>query len=369
MICRPTNQPTANRRFDAMVCWFDETSHLRTDAPYMLKHTTRWVPAEVEELRYQLDVDTLHRDLDAETLEVNDIGRVSIRTSSPLFFDAYRLNRNTGSFIVVDAATDLTVAAGMIIGAGARAGGPGRADRRREHHLPPVEADPRGALGGAGDGGATIWLTGLSGSGKSTIAAAVEHTLVSGGRRRLHARRRQPAPRAQRQPRLLRRRTGTRTCAGSARWRGCSPSRGRSRSSPWSAPTGPTATGSARPTRRPACPSSRSSSTRRWRCAKERDPKGLYAKARAGEITDLTGVGDPYEAPERPDLVPAPDLEDGRPRGPRPAALAAPPGPRSRSATTVVGRCELTFAVAVADDHPGPIAQFCNDRSLSSTLI
>ena len=60
MICRPSNQPTANQTFEAMVCWFDETSSLRTGVPYQLKHTTRWVAAEVETLRYQLDVDTLH---------------------------------------------------------------------------------------------------------------------------------------------------------------------------------------------------------------------------------------------------------------------------------------------------------------------
>ena len=132
MICRPSNQPTANQTFEAMVCWFDETSSLRTGIPYQLKHTTSWVAAEVETLRYQLDVDTLHRDRTAETLEVNDIGRIAIHTASPLFFDTYRLNRTTGSFILVDPATNLTVAAGMIIGAaGEAADAPAVAEPRR----------------------------------------------------------------------------------------------------------------------------------------------------------------------------------------------------------------------------------------------
>ena len=130
MICRPSNQPTANRRFEAMICWFDETS---------LAAHRRPVPAQAHDplgrrrgrgrCATELDVDTLHRDLDAETLEVNDIGRVSIHTTSPLFFDEYRLNRTTGSFILVDPATNLTVAAGMIIGAGGEP--PVAADRAR----------------------------------------------------------------------------------------------------------------------------------------------------------------------------------------------------------------------------------------------
>ena len=141
-------------------------------------------PAEVEKLRYRLDVDTLHRDLDAETLEVNDIGRVSIHTTSPLFFDEYRLNRTTGSFILVDPATDLTVAAGMIIGAG---GEPATGDRRRRSVAENITFHPsklsrEERCEALGTSGATIWMTGLSGSGKSTIATAVEHTLVSSGR-------------------------------------------------------------------------------------------------------------------------------------------------------------------------------------------
>ena len=136
MICRPTNQPTVNRRFEATdLLVRRDLAPAHRDVPYQLKHTTRWVAAEIEELRYRLDVDTLHRDLAADTLEVNDIGRVAIHTTSPLFFDEYRINRTTGSFILVDPATDLTVAAGMIIGAG---GDPSVSSPRR-----PPRSSPR----------------------------------------------------------------------------------------------------------------------------------------------------------------------------------------------------------------------------------
>ena len=186
MICRPQNQPTMNRRFDARICWFDDTSHLRTDIPYQLKHTTRWVAAEIEQLHYRLDVDTLHADREAETLEVNEIGRISIQTASPLFFDTYRLNRTTGSFILVDPGTDLTVAAGMIIGAG---GDDAVVTERRRRRAPvaenitfhPSKLSREERAKALDTAGATIWMTGLSGSGKSTIATAIEHTLVSSG--------------------------------------------------------------------------------------------------------------------------------------------------------------------------------------------
>ena len=187
MICRPPTSRARTERFEATLCWFDETSSLRTGAPYQLKHTTRWIAAEVEDLRYRLDVDTLHRDLDVETLEVNDIGRVTIHATSPLFFDEYRMNRTTGSFILVDPATNLTVAAGMIIGAGSEPAAriPARRPTRRSPRTSPstpASSSREERWQALGTSGATIWMTGLSGSGKSTIATAVEHTLVASGR-------------------------------------------------------------------------------------------------------------------------------------------------------------------------------------------
>ena len=117
MICRPHNQPTVGQDIDAMICWMSEQATLTPRGKYTLKHTTRSVRALVKDLHYRLDVNTLHRDHDAGQLGLNEIGRVSLRTTAPLFFDDYRRNRETGSFILIDEATNTTVAAGMILGA------------------------------------------------------------------------------------------------------------------------------------------------------------------------------------------------------------------------------------------------------------
>ncbi len=116
MICRPHNQPDIGQDVDAMICWMAEQSELRPGAKYALKHTTRSARTLVKGLHYRLDVNTLHRDHDAATLGLNEIGRVSLRTTVPLFFDDYRRNRTTGSFILIDESTGSTVGAGMILG-------------------------------------------------------------------------------------------------------------------------------------------------------------------------------------------------------------------------------------------------------------
>jgi bifunctional enzyme CysN/CysC len=114
MICRPHNQPDVTNDFEAMVCWM-------TDAPlqpgnrYAIKHSTRMVKAVVDDLRYRMDVNTLHRDQAATELGLNEIGRVRIRTSNPLLLDEYRMSRATGGFIVIDEVTQDTVGAGMVV--------------------------------------------------------------------------------------------------------------------------------------------------------------------------------------------------------------------------------------------------------------
>lgn len=117
MICRPNNQPEVGQDIEAMICWMSEFSELRPNSKLALKHTTRSVRALVKDLHYRLDINTLHRDEDADSLKLNEIGRVRLRTTQPLFFDEYRRNRSTGSFILIDEATNVTVAAGMIVGA------------------------------------------------------------------------------------------------------------------------------------------------------------------------------------------------------------------------------------------------------------
>jgi len=116
MICRPHNQPHASQDIDAMVAWMSEGSPLREGAKYSIKHTTKWGKAMVKEMQYRLDVNTLHRDNEVNELRLNEIGRIRIRTTTPFFFDEYRRNRETGSFILVDEATNNTVGAGMITG-------------------------------------------------------------------------------------------------------------------------------------------------------------------------------------------------------------------------------------------------------------
>jgi bifunctional enzyme CysN/CysC len=115
MICRPHNQPTVGQDLDATVCWMVDRP-LASGNKYTLKQTTRTARALVQELHYRLDVNTLHRDETASSLTMNAIGRVSIRTTAPLMFDPYRRNRTTGSFILIDDATNTTAGAGMILG-------------------------------------------------------------------------------------------------------------------------------------------------------------------------------------------------------------------------------------------------------------
>ena len=116
MICRPTNQPDIGQDIDAMVCWMTEASSLTPGTKIGIKHTTRSARALIKNLHYRLDVNTLHRENEINALALNEIGRVSLRTTVPLFFDDYRRNRETGSFILIDEATNATVGAGMILG-------------------------------------------------------------------------------------------------------------------------------------------------------------------------------------------------------------------------------------------------------------
>jgi bifunctional enzyme CysN/CysC len=115
LLCRPHNAPQVTQDLDAMVCWMADKP-LQPRTKLVLKHTTRSARALVKQLRYRLDVNTLHRQEGVEQLGLNDIGRVVLRTTQPLFADEYRRNRSTGGFILVDETSNATVAAGMIVG-------------------------------------------------------------------------------------------------------------------------------------------------------------------------------------------------------------------------------------------------------------
>src|SRR5579859_4036387 len=115
VICRPNNRPTVGQDIEAMLCWMS-SQPLRAAGKYAIKHTTRSTRAVVKELRYRVNVNTLHRDEAATSLGLNEIGRAVLRTTTPLCFDEYRRNRTTGGFILIDEGTNETVAAGMILG-------------------------------------------------------------------------------------------------------------------------------------------------------------------------------------------------------------------------------------------------------------
>jgi bifunctional enzyme CysN/CysC len=116
MIVRPHNQPSTSQNIDAMVCWMSEKANLASGSKLVIKHTTRATKAIVKDLQYHLDINTLHRDEESTELGLNEIGRVHLRTQTPLFFDEYRRNRETGSFILIDEVANTTVGAGMILG-------------------------------------------------------------------------------------------------------------------------------------------------------------------------------------------------------------------------------------------------------------
>ena len=114
LLCRPQNAPSVTQDIDARICWMDESAPLLPRKKYAIKQTTRSGRAMVKEIAYRIDVNTMHRDESATELALNDIGRVTLRTTVPFFVDNYTDNRATGSFILIDESTNRTVAAGMI---------------------------------------------------------------------------------------------------------------------------------------------------------------------------------------------------------------------------------------------------------------
>ena len=113
MIARVKNAPQPSQDIDAMICWMT-TTPLKPRQKLAIKHTTKSARALVKDIQYRLDVNTLHRDQETKELAVNEIGRVQLRTTVPLLCDSYSKNRETGSFILIDEVTGVTVGAGMI---------------------------------------------------------------------------------------------------------------------------------------------------------------------------------------------------------------------------------------------------------------
>ena len=306
MIVRSRNIPQVTRSLDADICWMNENP-LRTDRPYLLQHTTRTVQAFVNKIIYRINVDTLHRE-PAERFDLNEIGRVELELADSIFVDAYKMNRETGSFILVDPHTNTTAAAGMIRGAAQYVTPVGQEQEEetftrkvspgavwRALNIPREERETE-----TGHRAAVLWLTGLSGSGKSTIAGALERRLFERGCRTMlidgdHVRHGlcgdlgfSPADRVENirrvseVSRLFFEQGSITICTFVSPYR------------------------KDRHLARLLIPEGRFFEVF-VNCdievCKERDPKGLYQKAIDGEITEFTGISAPYEPPESPELI------------------------------------------------------------------
>ena len=301
LLVHPRNQPRAQANFEAMMVWMAEEA-MQPDRPYILKHTTRTTKASIQKIEYRIDVNTLSR-MPPAPLALNEIGRVVLHSTRTLFLDAYAQNRGTGSFILIDPVSNNTVGAGMVI------------DRVPESQLSPpltgatpksenisreagsVSASDRERL--LGQRAITIWLTGLSGSGKSSIAKAAERHLYEAGRHvyvldgdnlRFGLNRDLAFSQADRRENIRRIAEVARlfNAAGTIVLVPVI--------SPFTAD---------REDARRIIGEERfyevHVSTPLEVC-ETRDGKGLYRKARAGEIEEFTGISSPYEAPERPFL-------------------------------------------------------------------
>jgi len=180
MLVDPAQPPTVARHLEATVCWMTEEP-LRAGARYELKHTSRRVRATIEQLETRVDMRTLDEERRPAQLELNDIGRVRLRTRLPIMADPYERNRTTGAFILIDEQTFDTVGAGMIVSASEEAGRPtGPHSPDVVWHAPAMPRRDRWSR--LGVKGATIWLTGLPGAGKSTIGEELERRLIAAGR-------------------------------------------------------------------------------------------------------------------------------------------------------------------------------------------
>jgi bifunctional enzyme CysN/CysC len=310
MIVRKRNLPQKSNKVDATLCWMSETP-LNPDSAYWVQHTTRQVKAFISELNYKIDVDTMHRE-STDTLELNEIGRIQLTTTQPLYYDRYQLNRSTGSFILIDPFTNVTVAAGMI-----------RGKSREISELVDVEVKTerkkstdvvREQVGitrdmreqQSGHRGAVLWFTGLSGSGKSTVARKLEQRLFGLGCRTMYLDgdnlrhglngdlgfsdedRQENIRRVAEVAKLGFEHGNIAMC---------------SFISPFQRD---------RDFARSLLPEGRFFEIF-VKCdlevCKRRDPKGLYEKALRGEIKNFTGISSPYEEPQRPELVVETDLQ------------------------------------------------------------
>jgi len=181
MLVHPDNQPRMERQFEAMLVWMDETQ-MNLSTQFYIKHANNSTKARIDEIKYKIDVNTLEK-FSIENFNLNEIGRVAITTTKPLFFDPYKKNRQTGSFVLIDPVSHNTSAVGMII------------DRLSSKNLPSriTDVDKEKIAEGKSlirkeeyqnkyhQKGETIWITGLHGSGKNELAFSLEKKLFENG--------------------------------------------------------------------------------------------------------------------------------------------------------------------------------------------
>ena len=312
MIVRTHNLPQKSNRVDATICWMSEEP-LKPRGSYLVQHTTRQVNGFISSLDYKIDVDTMHRE-ETETLELNEIARIQLTTTQPLYYDRYQLNRHTGSFILIDPATNNTVAAGMIRGKSRDvddllAGEVDQAPSRPKSSNVVWEQEGISLAAREARNGhkaAILWFTGLSGSGKSTIAKKLEQRLFGDGVHTMFL-------------------DGDNLRHGLNGDLGFS-SADRQENIRRAAEVAKLAFAHGHLTL--ACFISPFTADRRYarslvpdgrflevfvKCdldvVKRRDTKGLYAKALAGEIDNFTGISSPYEEPENAELVVETDIQ------------------------------------------------------------
>jgi bifunctional enzyme CysN/CysC len=288
LLSDPRDPPEYVDQFAALVIWMSEHP-LVPGRSYLLKIGTRTVPATVTALKYRIDVNSLARLAD-KTLQLNEIGFCNLSTAVPLAFDPYTVNRDTGGFILIDRYTNETAGAGVI------AFGLRRASNIHWQALT-VGPDQRAAL--KEQAPAVLWLTGLSGAGKSTIADIIEKKLLAAGRHTMlldgdnvrhglnrdlgftDADRVENIRRVGEVAKLMTEAGLIVICSF------ISPFRAERRM--------------VRELTEPTAFLEIFVDTPLDECIR-RDPKGLYAKAKAGSIENFTGFGSPYEAPDSPEI-------------------------------------------------------------------
>jgi bifunctional enzyme CysN/CysC len=303
MIVRKDNVPTIRNEFESFLCWMNEKA-LDTSKQYILQHTSRQVQVFIEEIFYRMNVDTLSRE-ETDELNLNEIGRVKLKTSQSLFFDPYQLNQKTGSFIIIDPTTNVTVGAGMIR-AGSTRSKDVNVDEVKDLVSPNVTWEPWNISREEreernGHGAKVLWFTGISGAGKSTIAKALEkklwednkQTILLDGDQVRHGLngdlgftakdRKENIRRVGHLSRLFYEHGNIVLCTFISPYT-------NDREFAKSLFDNESDFIEIHVTCNP-------------KTAQQRDPKGLYAKAAAGEITGLTGYDAEYEAPMNPELT------------------------------------------------------------------